>query len=145
MGEAKRRQTQGRQLADELRNRVRAGEFGPASAGHRYLIVLDKSPNGREMLAALRGSSVLEGLPALFEAEPFRLWEVSALFDFLVLTSGDGAPAQRSFVAAGIERLLQDVLPRARRRLGAGGSPAGLVFGLDEAVRGKVLAALADR
>lgn len=145
MGEAKRRQAQGRQLADELGGRLRAGEFGAPGAGQRYLIVLDKSPNGREMLAALRAAGGLEDLPVLFEAEPFRLWEVSALFDFLVLISGEGTPAQRSFVAAGSERLLQEVLPRARRRLGAAGRPPGIVCGLDEAVRGTVLAALADR
>ena len=145
MGEAKRRQAQGRQLAEELARRIRAGEFGPAGAGPRYLVVLDKSPSGREMLSALRGAAGFEGLPALFEAEPFRLWEVSAIFDFLVLTSGGGTPAERSFLAAGIDRLLQDVLPSARRRLGAVASPAGLVFGLREGVRGTVLAALADR
>lgn len=145
MGEAKRRKAQGREVADELGRRVLAGEFGAAGAGERYLMVLDKSPRGREMLAALRGAPAFVGLPALFEAEPFRLWEVSALFDFLVLTSGDGAPAQRSFVAAGIERLLQDAVPRARRRLGTAGAPAGVVLGLDEAVRAKVLAAMTGR
>lgn len=145
MGEAKRRQAQGRQLAGELGRRMRAGEFGAPGSGQCYLIVLDKSPSGREMLAALRAAGGLEGLPALFEAEPFRLWEVSALFDYLVLSSGEGTPAQRSFVAAGTERLLRDALPRARRRLGSAGRPPGIVCGLDEAVRGTVLAALEDR
>ncbi|MBA3596261.1 MAG: hypothetical protein H0W40_02650 [Methylibium sp.] len=142
MGEAKRRQAQGQQLAGELGRRLRAGEFGPVGTARLYLIVLDKSPNGRETLATLRSTAGLEGLPALFDAEPFRLWEASALFEFLVLIGGDGTPEQRSLVAAGVERLVQDVLPRAWRRLGAADGSVGLVCGLEEAVRGAVLTAL---
>ncbi|MBA3591014.1 hypothetical protein [Methylibium sp.] len=142
MGEAKRRQAQGQQLAGELGRRVRAGEFGAAGAARRYLIVLDKSPNGRETLAALRSTAGLEGLPILFEAEPFRLWEASALFEFLVLVGANGTPEQRSLVAAGAERLVQDVLPRAWRRLGVAGGSVGLVCGLDGTVRSTVLTAV---
>lgn len=152
MGEAKRRNAQGRQLADELRRRLHAGEFGQANAACRWLIVLDKSPSGRETLAALSAAGGFAGLPALLEAEPLRLWEVSALFEFIVLIGsdgaggdggGDGTPERRSLLAAGTDRLVHDVLPRAWRRLGGvAGGPVGVVCGVGEAVRGRVQAAL---
>jgi hypothetical protein len=142
MGEAKRRNAQGRQLAEGLSRRLRAGEFGPPGAAGRYLIVLDKSPNGRDTLAALRTRPELEGLPILLEAEPLRLWEASALFGFLVLIGGEGKPEQRSFLAADADRLVQNALPRARLRLKASDGPVGEVCGVDGSVRGAIEAAL---
>lgn len=142
MGEAKRRNAQGQRLAGELDRRLRCGEFGPAGGQAGYLVVLDKSSGGRDAVNALRTAEGLTGLPALLQAEPFRLWEASSLFQFLVLISGDGTPEQRSLLAAGTQRLLEDVLPRAFGRLARAGVRPGIVCGVDEALRGTVQAAL---
>lgn len=142
MGEAKRRNAEGRRLADELGRRLRAGDFGPAGA-ERYLLVLDKSAQGRELLARLRGAELLPGLHALLEAEPFRLWEASALFGFVVLTSGSGSPERRSLLASSLERLVEETLPRAWRRMAVSpGGPVGLICGLEAAAQQEVEAAL---
>lgn len=141
MGEAKRRHAQGQRFAAELARHLQAGGFGAAGA-ERYLIVLDKSPSGREALAALRASLGPAGLAALLAAEPCRLWEASALFEFIVLRSGSGTPEARSLLAAASERLLHEALPRACRELAGGGEPVGIVCGLGEPTCASVQAAL---
>jgi hypothetical protein len=141
MGEAKRRHAKGQRLGEELEKRLRAGEFGPPGA-RRYLIVLDKSPSGRDALAALRASEGLGELAALFDAEPFRMFEASSLFEYIVLASGEGPPERRSLLAAGSRRLVDEVLPRAwRRQAGTQAAPAAFC-GLDEPVREEVQVAL---
>ncbi|MCW7542045.1 hypothetical protein OOT46_30065 [Aquabacterium sp. A7-Y] len=136
MGEAKRRGLQLRQLEADLRARVAAGEFGAAGQAQNYLVVIDKSARGRDLLQALRTMPEFQGLKPLFEAEPFRLWETSALFQYVLLSSGDASAEQRTTVAATTERLVAEVLPRVMRRLQSAGAAWGLVAGLaDEAAR----------
>ncbi|MCM5680771.1 hypothetical protein M8A51_14700 [Schlegelella sp. S2-27] len=141
MGEAKRKNVQLKQVQADLQRRLDAGEFGnPCSC---YCIVLDKSARGRETLQALRGlTGRLVGLGELLDAEPMQLWEASPLFRFVALAGGDGKPHERSFVAADLDRLLADALPRALRRAARHAGPAGTVIGVDTDAEAAVKAAL---
>ncbi|WKB53114.1 hypothetical protein [Eleftheria terrae] len=137
MGEAKRKGQQLKVIEDSLRRRVAAGDFGGAGRTEHYCLVLDKSPRGRELLLALKRMPEFAGLQPVFEAEPYRLWEASALFEYLVLCGGSGTPHQRTLLAADTARLVGEVLPRALRQVRAGGVAAGLVLGVaDEVAKG---------
>lgn len=137
MGEAKRKQAQGRQAVDGLRRRLAAGDFGPAGAAGRYLLVLDKSPAGTELLAALRADPLLPGLAPLLDGEALAFWQASALFRFVVLCGGAGTADQRTLLAADLPRLLQTTLPRALARFAADARP-----GVELAVAGADRAAI---
>ena len=143
MGEAKRKRHQEMQRAGALAERVQRGEFGPPSAADGYLVLLDKSAEGASALAALRvaGGGGLPGVEALFEAEPFRLWEASTLFGFALLCGGAGSAEQRTLLAADEARLLEHALPRALRRLATLGRPPGVVWGVEPARRRAIEAA----
>ncbi|WP_119157052.1 hypothetical protein [Caldimonas tepidiphila] len=139
MGEAKRRNAQARQAGDVLRRRIAAGEFGPAGQAPNYCCVLDKSARGRDMLATLRGMDEFADVRPLLENESFQFWEASSLFRFVVLCGGQGRPAERVFVAADLERLAGEALPRAAKRL-AGGA-FGFVLAVADEVQAEVEAA----
>lgn len=117
MGEAKRRGQQARQTGDALRARMAAGEFGNERPATGWLIVLDRSPRGLELLRVLATISEFEGLRAMLAGEAVRLWEVSPLFPYLVLRGGPGSPVQRVALAASLERLCAETLPKALRAL----------------------------
>lgn len=143
MGEAKRKNAQLKQVQADLLRRIEAGEFGDRAHAARYCLVLDKSPAGRAALQALQAVAPrFAGLGELLAAEPMQLWEVSPLFRFVVLTGGEGKPHERSFVAADLDRLLADALPRALRRAARDAGPAGVVVGLDADCEDEVKAAL---
>ena len=125
MGEAKRRGLQAKQVGEGLRARIAAGEFGTERPAQGWLFVVDRSQ--------------LE--PALLAAEPFRLWEVSKLFPYVVLRGGPGTPEQRTQLVANTERLLGEALPRAAQALA--GRRWGAEAGVDPAVQPAVTAALA--
>ncbi|WP_157359897.1 hypothetical protein [Caldimonas brevitalea] len=132
MGEAKRRNAMAKQVADDLRRRLDAGEFGSPGKAEHYCLVLDKSSRGRDLLATLRTLSAFAGLEPLIEAEAFRVWEASKLFRFVVLCAGEGKPDQRSLLAADLGRLLGDTLPKALRRLPPGTPPSAVLLGVAE-------------
>lgn len=141
MGEAKRRGLQAKQVGEGLRARIAAGEFGTERPAQGWLFVVDRSQRGLELRRLLGELGDCEGLAALLAAEPFRLWEVSKLFPYVVLRGGPGTPEQRTQLVANTERLLGEALPRAaqalaRRRWGA-------EAGVDPAVQPAVTAALA--
>lgn len=141
MGEAKRKNAHIKAVQDDLRRRLDAGEFGQPAA--RYCIVVDKSPRGRELLQAVRAASEhFAGLGDLLSSEAMQLWEASALFRFAVLCGGDGKPHERTFVAADVERLLGEALPRALRRASRDGGAPGVVAGVDSDCSAAVQAAL---
>ncbi|HSV68699.1 MAG TPA: hypothetical protein VLI72_01195 [Methylibium sp.] len=117
MGEAKRRGQQARQAGDALRARIAAGDFGSDRPATGWLVVLDRSPRGLELLRVLAGLSEFEGLRTMLVGEAARLWDVSPLFPYLVLRGGPGSPAQRTALAASLERLTGDALPKAVRAL----------------------------
>lgn len=119
MGEAKRRGQQARQTGAALRARIEAGDFGSDRPATGWLFVIDRSPRGLELLRVLGTMSEFEGLRTLLAGEAVRLWEVSPLFPYLVLRGGPGTPAQRVALAAGLDRLCTDALPKAQRALGA--------------------------
>lgn len=145
MGEAKRRNRQGAQAVGELQARIDGGEFGAAGVVSHWCVVLDRSPRGRSILLALRQGGRFPGLEPLFEAEPFRFWEASSLFDFVVLCSGEGSADRRTQLAADEAKLLKTALPTALARAGSAQQRAGVVFALDEATEAKVQQALAKR
>lgn len=119
MGEAKRRGQQVRQAGDALRARIEAGEFGSDRPATGWLVVIDRSPRGTELLRVLAAMDGFEGLRAMLAGEAVRLWEVSPLFPYLVLRGGPGSPAQRVSLAANLERLCAQTLPQALRALAA--------------------------
>lgn len=132
MGEAKRKQALGRQALAGLRRRLAAGDFGPAGAAGRYLLVLDKSPAGLELLAALRGDPLLPALAPLLDGPALQFWQASTLFRFALLCGGEGPADQRTLLAADLPRLLQVTLPQALARSAADGRP-----GVELAVAGE--------
>lgn len=143
MGEAKRRNQQGRQVVEAVRRRVAAGEFGPRSDA--YVLVLDRSPAARELLGLLAAGSVLANLAPLADAEPLRLWEASALFRYALLCGGGGTAERRSLLAVDLSRLIGEALPKALARVRADtGRAAGVLLAIDEADRAAVERALAD-
>lgn len=117
MGEAKRRGQQARQAGDALRARIEAGEFGSDRPATGWLFAIDRSPRGLELLRVLGTMSEFEGLRTLLAGEAVRLWEVSPLFPYLVLRGGAGSAAQRTLLAASVEKLCADALPRTVRAL----------------------------
>lgn len=133
MGEAKRKRHLNLQRAGALAERARRGDFGPGTADG-YLVLLDKSAEGAQLLGALRGSG-LAGVEALFEGAPFRLWQASGLFGFVLLCGGPGGAEERTLLAADEARLLDTALPRALRRLAALGRAPGVVWGVEPARR----------
>lgn len=143
MGEAKRRNAQAKQVGEGLKRRIAAGEFGPAGRASSYCCVLDKSARGRDMLATLRAMGGFEGLQPLLENEAFQFWEASPLFRFIVLCGGEARPVERIFVAADLERLSGEVLPRVRRRFAAPGAPFGAVVAVADEVQDAVHKAVA--
>lgn len=140
MGEAKRRGQQARQTGDMLRARIAASDFGPERPATGWLIVLDRSPRGLELLRVLAGMSELEGLRTLLAGEAARLWDVSPLFPYLLLRGGPGSPAQRTLLAANLQRLTGEVLPQALRALA--GAPWGAELALEPEAEAAVKAAL---
>lgn len=137
MGEAKRKQAQGRQAVDGLRRRLAAGDFGPGGAAERYLLVIDKSPTGKELLGALRADPLLPGLAPLLDGAALQFWEASALFRYAVLCGGSGTADQRSLLATDLARLLQVTLPQGLARFAGGARP-----GIELAVAGEDRAAI---
>lgn len=143
MGEAKRRGQVGRLAAEQLRQRVRAGEFGPPGSAVGYLVVLDKSPPGQEMLAVLKAvAGDFPGLAEALEGETFRLWSMSAVFPFVVLHGGQGAATQRTLLAGDLGRMVAETLPRAVKALGASGQRWSALAALAEPAQSTVGAAL---
>ena len=134
MGEAKRRNREGAQVAVGLQQRIERGEFGadPTRAVH-WLIVLDRSARGRSLLAALRQGGQFVGLEPLLEGEAFRFWDASTLFEFVLLCSGDGSADRRTLLAADAGKLLRQALPTALGRSVKGSPVPGLVTAVDEA------------
>lgn len=143
MGEAKRRNRQGAQALGELQKRIDDGEFGAAGIVSHWCVVLDRSPRGRSLLLALRQGGRFPGLEPLFEAEPFRFWEASSLFGFVVLCSGKGSAERLTLLAADEARLLTTALPTALARAGSAQRRPGVVLALDEALEARVQQALA--
>lgn len=143
MGEAKRRAQQGLQLAAALRQRIDAGAFGPPGA-RRCVVVIDKAaPQAREALDALRAAAGALGLESALESEPFRFWEASALFRYVVLMGGaDAPPAAEVLLAADASRLIGRALPQAAARFAAHAPRPGLSVEVDAAVRAELDAAL---
>lgn len=132
MGEAKRKRHLNLQRAEALAERARRGDFGPATAD--YLVLLDKSAEGAQVLGTLRASG-LAGVEELLEGAPFRLWQASGLFGFVLLRGGTGGAEERTLLAADEARLVDTALPRALRRLAALGRAPGVVWGLEPACR----------
>lgn len=115
MGEAKRRNKQGKQLEQQLQERIAAGEFGPSGEPLRYCAVVDKSARGKDLLLTLRAMPAFAELLPVLDDPAFQLWEASPLFQFVVLRSGAGRPHERVAVAANADKLLGDVLPRVMK------------------------------
>lgn len=143
MGEAKRRNQQGRQVVDAIRRRAADGEFGPRSDA--YVLVLDRSPAARELLGLLVAGGVLANLAPLADAEPLRLWEASALFHYALLCGGAGSAERRSLLAVDLGRLIGEALPKALARVRADtGRAAGVLLAIDEADRAAVESAVRE-
>ena len=134
MGEAKRRNREGAQVAVGLQQRIERGEFGtePNRATH-WLIVLDRSARGRSLLTALRQGGQFVGLEPLLDGEAFRFWEASTLFEFVLLCSGEGGADRRTLLAADAGKLLRQAVPTALGRSPKGAPVPGLVAAVDEA------------
>lgn len=134
MGEAKRRNREGAQVAFGLQQRIERGEFGaePTRATH-WLIVLDRSARGRGLLTALRQGGQFVGLEPLLEGEAFRFWDASTLFEFVLLCSGEGSADRRTLLAADAGKLLRQAVPTALGRTAKGTPVPGLVAAVDEA------------
>ena len=132
MGEAKRRSKLVKHAEGELQQRLAAGEFGAPGQALRYCIVVDKSQRGKDLLLSLAALPAFAGLRTLFEGESFRLWDVSALFPYLVLRSGEGQPASRTLLAPDLPKLLGETLPRAWRQAAQGGHAPGAIVAVDE-------------
>ena len=143
MGEAKRRNREGAQVAVGLQQRIERGEFGadPTRAVH-WLIVLDRSARGRSLLAALRQANQFVGLEPLLEGEAFRFWDASTLFEFVLLCSGDGSADRRTLLAADAGKLLRQALPTALGRSVKGSPVPGLVTAVDEANEARLQAGI---
>lgn len=133
MGEAKRKRHLNLQRTEALAERVRRGDFGPGTRDG-YLVLLDKSAEGAQVLRALR-ESALAGVDELLEGAPFRLWQASGLFGFVLLCGGAGGAEERTLLAADEARLVELALPRALRRLAALGRVPGVVWGVEPARR----------
>ena len=141
MGEAKRRGQLGRQAADQLLQRVRAGDFGPTADG--YLFMLDKSPAGQELLGVLRiVAPQLLGLSEALASDNLRLWSASPLFSFAVIHGGTASVMRRTRLAATLPRLIDEVLPAAVRSLRARRQPWTVLSGLSEPARSGATTAL---
>ncbi len=141
MGEAKRRGQSGRQAAEQLRQRIAAGDFGPAAGG--YLFLLDKSPAGQELLGVMRTvAAELPGLAEVLEGDDLRLWTMSPLFGFTLVHGGTGPAVRRIRLAATLPRLLEEALPGAVRSLAASGERWTVLSGLSEPARSAAGAAL---
>ncbi|HXD04917.1 MAG TPA: hypothetical protein VN680_02630 [Burkholderiaceae bacterium] len=119
MGEAKRRSQQSRQLADEIEQRIAAGDFGAPQDARAFCIVLDRGQRSRDMLKRVSSTPRLPTLAPLFEGEPFRLWDLSQIFRFVVLCGGEGTVQERTLLAADMKKLVGEVLPRAAARMRA--------------------------
>lgn len=134
MGEGKRRKQQGRQFADALRERIAAGEFGPAGGARQgYLLVVDKSQRGKDALLALRTVGELDGLQPLLDGDALRLWEASALFRYAVLCGGTGSADRRTLMAPDLDKLLHDALPKALARMQGVAGPLSAMVAVDDA------------
>jgi len=141
VGEAKRRGQVGREAADQLRQRIRAGDFGPAAGG--YLFLLDKSPAGQELLGVMRSvATELPGLAEALESDDMRLWTMSPLFGFAVVHGGVGPAARRTRLASTVQRLVDEALPDSVRSLSATGQRWTVLSGLSEPARSAASAAL---
>lgn len=139
MGEAKRRNKQGRQLEQQLQERIAAGEFGPPGEPLRYCVVVDKSPRGKDLLLTLRAMPAFAELLPVLDDPAFELWEASALFEFAVLRSGAGRPHERVAVAVHIDKLLGDALPRVLKAQRATPGTLGLLVGVNAEAEPAVL------
>lgn len=129
MGEAKRRNKQGKQLEQQLQERIAAGEFGPPGQPLRYCLVVDKSPRGKDLLLTLRAMPAFAELLPVLDDPAFELWDASPLFQFAVLRSGAARPHERLVVAANVDKLLGDALPRVLRQQRATPGTLGLLVG----------------
>lgn len=138
MGEAKRRNKQGKQVEEVLLQRIQAGEFGAQGQPLSYCVVLDKSPRGKDMLQTLRAMPAFGDLLALLQDEALELWEASPLFRFIVLCAGSGKPNTRIFVAADIDKLTREALPRGLRSQKAAGTRPGLVIAVSDEFEGAI-------
>lgn len=129
MGEAKRRNKQGKQLGQQLQERIAAGEFGPPGQPLRYCMVVDKSSRARDLVQTLEAMPAFADLMPVLQDLAFDLWEASSLFEFAVLRSGAGRPHERLAVAANIDKLLGDALPRVLKLQRATPGTLGLLVG----------------
>ncbi len=141
MGEAKRKKIQGRQIADQLRERIAQGEFGPPHAARDYCLVLDKSAHGLALLQALRDGVGLDGVPELLATDALRFWTSSALLPFVVMRAGSGPAERRVQLAADAARLLALLGPQLAQ--GAASRERGLVLAIDESADDSLRRALA--
>lgn len=140
MGEAKRKNQQQQQIAGGLRERVKAGAFGAPGQVREVCFIVDKSPRGRETVALLRTMPEFASLAPRLEDEALRVWDLAAVFPFALIGKGGEWPDGRSFVAATLDKLTQDVLPRALRQLKGPAKAIGCVVGVDPALQGEVQA-----
>jgi hypothetical protein len=131
MGEAKRRNKQGRQLEQQLLERIAAGEFGTPGEPLRYCVVVDKSARGKDLLLTLRAMPAFAELQPVLDDPAFELWDASPLFQFAVLRSGTGRPHERVTVAAHLDKLLADALPRVLKAQRATPGTLGLLVGVN--------------
>ncbi len=143
MGEAKRKKSQGQQLAEQVQQRIAAGEFGPRDAPRHYGVVLDKSARGAAALQALRVGSGLAGLDELLACDALRFWQASTLLPFAVLLGGSGPPERRVHLAADIARVSERLEPAASPARAT--SARGLVLALDDGAEAALQQALAKR
>lgn len=140
MGEAKRRGLQAKQVGEKLHARIAAGEFGTERPASGWMFVLDRSPRALELRRLLGELRDCEGLAAALAAEPFRLWEVSKVFPYVLLRGGTGTPEQRTMLVGSLDRLVNETLPRAAQALT--GMRWSFELGLDPATERAVTAAL---
>lgn len=140
MGEAKRKNQQQQQAARALRDRVKAGAFGAPGQVREVCFVVDKSAPGRETLALLRTLPEFAALAPRLDDEALRVWDLAAVFPYALIGQGGEWPDGRSFVAATLDKLTQDVLPRALRQFKGPSPSIGCVVGVDPAVQAEVQA-----
>ena len=117
MGEAKRRKYQSQQQGQVYDQRLDAGDFGEKGQLQNWVLVFDKSSAAQTCLNALKTIPAFKPVFDIMLGEAFQVWNVSPLFQYVIVCSGEGSKDARTFVAANLDILKQQVLPKVKTKL----------------------------